>query len=230
MPRARRSTPSGSATRAGRPSRSRSSPGRRERRDLGAPSGAAGRATSPRVRRRAGAPRPDRPAARPRRGRVVVDRRPDGGHGRRAGHRPWRARLVPRRLGRDDGGDDVPVGRPDGRAVHDDDAAPRDRPPAAVRRGIPDRLGRGGLVAYGASSSATASSATSWRGFGRTLVRRRRPRPRRRLRADAAQGRLPREMPQPARIPARLLARRAGGRAAAWAPGTEPGASAAAGR
>ena len=38
--------------------------------------------------------------------------------------RPRHARLVPRRLGRDDGGDDVPVGRADGRALlaHDPEA------------------------------------------------------------------------------------------------------------
>ena len=43
----------------------------------------------------------------------------------------------------------------------------------------------------------------------RTLGRRSDPPRRRRLRADAAQGRLSREVPQPARLPARLLARRA---------------------
>ena len=43
---------------------------------------------------------------------------------------PWTAlghvRLVPRRLGRDDGGDDVPLGRPDRRAVraHDQERLP----------------------------------------------------------------------------------------------------------
>ena len=36
---------------------------------------------------------------------------------------PRRARLVRRRLGRDDGRDDVPVGRADGRALLADDAA-----------------------------------------------------------------------------------------------------------
>ena len=45
--------------------------------------------------------------------------------------------LVPRRLGRDDGGDDVPVGRPDGRAVLAHDAASARRlPPLAVRGGL----------------------------------------------------------------------------------------------
>ena len=38
-----------------------------------------------------------------------------------------------------------------------------------------------------------------------------------RLRADAAQGRLPRQVPQPARLPARLLARRAGRARCGWA-------------
>ncbi len=68
--------------------------------------------------RRAPQARPDRAApCACRGGRVVVDRRPDARDGRRALDRARRARLVPRRLGRDDGRDDVPVGRADGRAV-----------------------------------------------------------------------------------------------------------------
>ena len=47
----------------------------------------------------------------------------DAGHGQRTVDRSRHARLVPRRLGRDDGGDDVPVGRADGRAVLAHDAA-----------------------------------------------------------------------------------------------------------
>jgi predicted metal-binding membrane protein len=47
----------------------------------------------------------------------VVDGRPHAWDGRRSGHRARDARLVPQRLARDDGGDDVPVRRADGRAL-----------------------------------------------------------------------------------------------------------------
>ena len=66
------------------------------------------------------------------------------------GHRARHARLVPRRLGRDDGGDDVPVGGADGRALRAHDQAPlagraarlRGRLPADLDGGRPARLRR----------------------------------------------------------------------------------------
>ena len=75
---------------------------------------------------------------------------------------PRHARLVPRRLGRDDGRDDVPVGRADGRAVRADDAGaltlrPRSSPAATCWSG---RLGRGSPSpsrAAGARLAATRS-------------------------------------------------------------------------
>jgi predicted metal-binding membrane protein len=48
---------------------------------------------------------------------VVVDRRADDGDGRRTGHRARLARLVHRRLGDDDGGDDAAVARAGGSRV-----------------------------------------------------------------------------------------------------------------
>ena len=82
-------------------------------------------------------------SARAGRSRLVVDRRSDGRDGRGSRHRSGRARLVPRRVGGDDGGDDVPVAGADGGALraHDPPAGPR--PPAAVRRQLPARVGRG---------------------------------------------------------------------------------------
>ena len=129
------------------------------------------------------------------------------GHGRRAVDRPRHARLVPRRLGRDDGRDDVPVGRADGRAVlaHDAASGRRSRrcssPPATS-------LDVGGRRAASPSRSRVAGGACRRR-RARVGPRRAAGSPaatlarRRRLRADAAQGRLPRQVPQPARLPAR---------------------------
>ena len=140
MPRrsARRSTPSASSTR-GRPGcRRPSSPGPPERLIASTRTSALP------------APGASRPPSRPRASRLglvallfalaavgwwwTVGR--DAGHGRRALDRSRDARLVPRRLGRDDGGDDVPVGRADGRAVLAHDEEPlagrtaRSSPPA----------------------------------------------------------------------------------------------------
>ena len=75
------------------------------------------------------------------------------------GHRPRRARLVRRHLGRDDGGDDVPVGLADGRAVRADDARARPGRAAAVHRRLPARLGGG-----------RASSPTACSELGRALL------------------------------------------------------------
>ena len=165
---------------------------------------------------------------------LVRARRASAGGGRPTRCRAWTtgpwtglgdARLVPRRLGRDDGGDDVPVGRADGRALLAHDAASARRCAAALRGRLPrSTWARAGLAAFARRRGRRrASPATSsrWDRAGRwvagaTLARRGR------LRADAAQGRLPRQVPQPARLPARLLARRA--RAARCAMGARHGA------
>ena len=65
----------------------------------------------------------------------------DARDGRRAVDEPRRARLVRRRLGRDDGGDDVPVGRADGRALLADDAAALAGARPRLRRRLPLDLG-----------------------------------------------------------------------------------------
>ena len=70
-----------------------------------------------------------------------------------------------------------------------------------------------GLLAYGLFElgGRLLGDALAW--DARALGRRRHPRRRGRLRAHAAQGRLPRQVPEPARFPPRLLARRSLGRA-----------------
>ena len=71
------------------------------------------------------------------------------GHGRRAMDRSRNAGLVRRRLGRDDGGDDVPVGRPDGRPVLAHDQAALRALAAAVRGGLSRSSWAGaGVVAF----------------------------------------------------------------------------------
>ena len=122
--------------------------------------------------RRARAARPRRAAVRARRRRLVVDGRPDAGHGRRAVDRARDARLVPRRLGRDDGRDDVPVGRADGRAVraHDDRIAAGRRccsPPATSWRGRPPAWSRSRSRAAG---SAIAGDVLAWDRAGRWVA------------------------------------------------------------
>ena len=77
------------------------------------------------------------------------------------------ARLVPRRLGRDDGGDDVPVGRADGRALlaHDAGAEPRPRrsssPPAISCRGRASDCWPSWSRAPADASRATCSPGTA---------------------------------------------------------------------
>ena len=80
---------------------------------------------------------------------------------------------------------------------------------AAVRRQLPVGLGRGGpgrLRPVRARPSALGG-ALAWDAGGRWVAGWR-PRPCRRLRAHAAQERVPGQVPQPARVPARTLARR----------------------
>ena len=129
-----------------RASRRPSSPGPPERCDR---HGAAERARpaaglAPRVRRRARAARARRRCCSPSPasaggGRSTRCEGMDDG--------PWTeprdARLVPRRLGRDDGGDDVPVGRADGRALlaHDQERARRLAPLLFTGR-LPADVGR----------------------------------------------------------------------------------------
>ena len=98
---------------------------------------------------------------------------------------------------------------------------------ARVHRRLPADLAAAGLLAYALVVSAASCSASelAWDGAGRwvaggTLRRRGR------LRAHAAQGRVPVQVPQPARLPGRLLARRAararcamGVRHGAWCSG-----------
>ena len=105
-------------------------------------------------------------ALRTRRRRLVVDRRADAGHGRGALDRSGDVRLVPRRLGRDDGGDDVPVGRSDGRAVlaHEQEVAAG---AARVHRGLPLTWAGAGVVAFLVGLASTARPATPWRGSTR---------------------------------------------------------------
>ena len=67
-----------------------------------------------------------------------------GGMERRPRRRPRRAWLVPRRVGRDDGRDDVPVGRADGRALRTDGAGPLAGGAVRLRRRLPRHLDRRG--------------------------------------------------------------------------------------
>ena len=87
-------------------------------------------------------------------------------HGRRALDRSRNARLVPRRLGRDDGRDDVPVGRADGRAVlaHDQGAVPACCR-CSSRRATSSRGPAPGLLAFAVARAGGGSPATCWRGI-----------------------------------------------------------------
>ena len=90
---------------------------------------------------------------------------------------PRRARLVRRCLGGDDGRDDVPVGRADGRAVLADDAGRARRCPASLFVGgylIPWAVA--GLAAYGvaAAGGELAGGVLDWDRAG-PLGRRRDP-------------------------------------------------------
>ena len=126
--RGRRSTPSASSTRGSRGCRPPSSRGPPERLIASAQERAPG----------TGGLAPAFAAARTRLGLIallfalaavglVVDGRRDARHGRWAVDGAGDARLVRRRVGRDDGGDDVSVGGADGRALleHDQEAVLR---------------------------------------------------------------------------------------------------------
>ena len=131
---ARASTPSASRTRASPASRTRPSRGRPER-EHGRPGpsrcgmGGAGLRRVRRARARLGLIALLFALAG---GRLVVDGRSHARDGRRPGHRPRGARLVPRRLGGDDGRDDVPVGRADGRPLRPHGARARSSRRAAT--------------------------------------------------------------------------------------------------
>ena len=71
-------------------------------------------------------------------------------------------------------------------------------------------VGRPRLRGRGGRRPRLSGDVLAWDRAG-PLGGRRDPHRRRRLRAHAAQGRLPRQVPQPARLPARLLARRTAG-------------------
>ena len=222
------SAPSGSSTRARRASRRPSSRGPPERLIASAHEPLRALAARARLRRRAHATGARRTALRSRRARLVVDGRADAGNGRWAVDGARDTRLVRRRVGGDDGGDDVSVGGADRRALlaHDEE-------PLAV---APLAFASGYLVAW--------ASIGVLRLRGRS---RRRTHLGRRARWDRA-GRwvagatllvaavyeltplkdVCLEVPKPARLPARLLARRRVGRAEDG-PGTALGASDAAG-
>ena len=181
--------------------------------------------------------RPDRAADRARRRGLGDHQRPDGRDGCRARDGSGRARVLHRRLGGDDGRDDVPVDRADGRDVRADPGGATERGQAgslgdrAVRRRLPARLdgGRPGRL--------RDLPARQGGDRGRLLVGQRRPvsrrrdHPRRRrLPAHAAEGRLPAPLPKPVRLPDEALAARATGQPAHGSRSTAAGASAAAGR
>ena len=150
-----------------------------------------------------------------RRRGLVVDRRPDAGDGRGALDLPGRIRLVPRRLGRDDGGDDVPVGRPDRGAVLPHDQDPASAGAGRVHRGLSPHLGRRGCRRLD-DRPRHQPSGRRRPGLGqrRTVARRGHRDRRGGLRAHPAERRLPRQVPQPTGVPAGLLARRAARRPA----------------
>ena len=172
---ARGSTPSASSTRARPGCRRPSSPGPPERVIASARRAAPGAAavSRPALRRRPGPARARRPALRARRRRLVVDGRPDARDGRRALDGSRHARLVPRRLGRDDGGDDVPVGRADGRAVLAHDAGAIAARAAALHRRLSRHVGGRRSARLRASRSpadALAGDVLAWDRAGRWVA------------------------------------------------------------
>ena len=90
---------------------------------------------------------------------------------------PWTgsrdARLVPRRLGRDDGGDDVPVGRADGRAVLAHDQEPLAGRAARCSRPATSSPGpASGVVAFAVATvgGRIAGDLLAWDRAGRRIA------------------------------------------------------------
>src|SRR5215213_4250965 len=147
--------------------------------------------------------------------RVVVDRTSDARYGRRALDGPRCGGLVPRDLGHDDGRDDVPLGRSDCRPVLAHDQAAVSAVAAAVCGGLSAHVDRRGSRRLHAGRRH--QPARGWRtvvGPRREVGRGHHARRRGGLRADTAQGRLPWQVRQPARLPPWILARRPMGRPA----------------
>ena len=157
----------------------------------------------------------------PGRSRLVVHRRAHGGHGRRPRHRSRDARVLRHHLGRDDGGDDVPVDRADGADVRGTSARPAREGDAGGVGRAPAFVG-GYLLLWGAAGPRGLCRAEARAPARRRLLRlgQRRPldgggraRGRRGLRVHAVEVRLPAALPEPARLPRRGVARRPGRRA-----------------
>ena len=101
-----------------------------------------------------------------RRDRLVVDGGADARHGRRSLDRARHARLVPRRVGRDDGRDDVPVARADGRAVLADD---EDRiQPLLFTAGYLVTWGAAGALAFAVAQAG--EDVLAWEHAGRWVA------------------------------------------------------------
>ena len=119
------------------------------------------------------------------------------------------ARLVRRRMGRDDGGDDVSVRGADGRALLAHDKEPLASRTASFHVRLSRRVDeRRSACLRARDHRRTHLGRRARMGSRRSLGRRGDPDRCRCLRVDAAQRRLPRQMPQSARLLARLLAQR----------------------
>ena len=104
---------------------------------------------------------------------LVVDDRPDAGHGRGALDRSGRAGLVHRRVGRDDGRDDVAVDCADGGALCAHDQGAISAFGAAVRGGLSRDVVRGvGVVAFAVAvaGSRIAGDVLAWDRAGRWVA------------------------------------------------------------
>src|SRR5262249_29295709 len=167
----------------------------------------------------ASSPNPGPYCARRRRARRLDRHVPTHArHGRRPGHRPRRARPVPRDLGDDDGGHDAAIRDADGRRVQPRQrraGAARDCARAAnvgVRRRLPRRVdclrGRGLCARPGREGGGAALLRLELR---RPVCGRGRAPTRGTLRAGAAQGRLPPALPHALAFRRPRLAQRAGG-------------------
>ena len=126
----------------------------------------------PRLRGRAHPARTRRVALGARGCRLVVDRTRDEGHGRRPVDRARNRRLVPRRVGRDDGRDDVPLGRADRRALLEAEAHASSRCPALFTSGYLLVWSAVGLLAYllARSGHQLFGDALAWDRAGRWVA------------------------------------------------------------